>query len=250
MNTNSTLEKLRQLKLHGMADRYKAILDLPVHQQPDSMHQLIALLGEAEDEYRNHHRSIRNLRRSKLRYDATIEEIICNAERNLSKETLIKLSDCSYVKKAQNILIVGSTGCGKSFLACALANLACHHGYSVLYLRMNKFIRELNTAKLDGTLATKLRQLERAHVIVLDDFALQKLEPDIHLTIMDILEDRYKKGSTIVTSQYPIGKWYEAIGENPTAADGIMDRLTANAHRIELKGPSLRKKGKSDEQND
>jgi len=246
MNTNSTLEKLRQLKLHGMADSYKAILDLGVHQQPESMHQLIALLGEAEDEYRNHHRSIRNLQRSRLRYDATIEEITCTTERNLSKETIIKLSDCSYVKKGQTILIVGPTGCGKSFIACALARQACNHGFSALYLRMNKFIRELNAAKLDGTLTKKLRQLERTHVIIFDDFGLQKLEPDIHLTIMDILEDRYKKGATIVTSQYPIGKWYESIGENPTAADGIMDRLTSNAHRIELKGKSLRKKDNSE----
>jgi len=243
MNTNSTLEKLRQLKLNGMADSYKTILDLPVHQQPESMHHLIALLGQAEDEYRNHNRSIRHLRRSRLRYDATIEEIICTTERNLTKETIIKLSDCSYVKKGQSILITGCSGCGKSFIACALAREACNQGFSVLYLRMNKFIRELNTAKLEGTLAKKLRQLERTHVIVLDDFGLQKLEPDIHLTIMDILEDRYKKGATIVTSQYPVGKWYESIGENPTAADGIMDRLTSNAHRIELKGKSLRKKG-------
>ena len=243
MNTNATLEKLRQLKLNGMADSYKTILDLPVHQQPESMHHLIALLGQAEDEYRNHNRSLRHLRRSRLRYDAAIEEIICTAERNLTKETIIKLSDCSYVKKGQTILITGCSGCGKSFIACALAREACNQGFSTLYLRMNKFIRELNTAKLEGTLAKKLRQLERTHVIVLDDFGLQKLEPDIHLTIMDILEDRYKKGATIVTSQYPVGKWYESIGENPTAADGIMDRLTSNAHRIELKGKSLRKKG-------
>lgn len=246
MNKNSTLEKLRQLKLYGMADSYKAILDLPVHQQPESMHHLIALLTQAEDEYRNHNRSIRHLKRSRLRYDATLEEIICTTERNLSKETIIKLSDCSYVKKGQTILITGCSGCGKSFIACALARQACNNGYSALYLRMNKFIRELNTAKLEGTLAKKLRQLERTHVLVLDDFGLQKLDPDIHLTLMDILEDRYRKGATIVTSQYPVGKWYESIGENPTAADGIMDRLTSNAHRIELKGKSLRKKGEND----
>src|SRR5487761_2037595 len=174
MNTNSTLEKLRQLKLLGMADSYKAILDLPVHQQPESMHHLLALLGQAEDEYRNHHRSIRHLRHSKLRYDATIEEIICTTERNLTKETISKLSDCSYVKKGQTILITGSSGCGKSFIACALAREACNHGFSALYLRMNKFIRELNAAKLEGTLPKKLRQLERTHVVVLGDFGLQK----------------------------------------------------------------------------
>lgn len=236
MNTNSTLEQLRQLKLQGMADAYQAILDLPVHQQPESMHHLMALLGQAEDEYRNHNRSLRHLQHSKLRYDATVEEIICTPERNLTKDTLLKLSDCSYVRKGQTILITGSSGCGKSFIACALAREACNRGFTALYLRMNKFIRELNTAKLEGTLTKKLRQLERTHLIVFDDFGLQKLEPDIHLIIMDILEDRSKKGATIVTSQYPVGKWYESIDENPTAADGIMDRLTSHAHRIELKG--------------
>jgi len=237
MNTNSTLEKLRQLKLFGMAGQYNAIVELPVHQQPESMHQLIALLSDAEDDYRNQHRSVRQLRRSKLRYDATLEEVICTPERNLHKETIIKLSDCSFVNKGASILISGPTGCGN-----------CQQGYSALYLRMNKFIRELNAAKLDGTLAQKLRHLEKIQVIVFDDFGLQKLEPDIRLTIMDILEDRYKKGATIVTSQLPVAKWYEAIGENPTAADGIMDRLTANAHRIELKGESMRKKKDTDGQ--
>jgi DNA replication protein DnaC len=250
MNTNSTLEKLRQLKLYGMAENYNAIIDLPVQQQPETMHHLVALLAQAEDEYRNHHRTQRQLRRSKLRYDATIEEVICSSKRNLSKETIITLSDCSYVKKGTNILICGSTGSGKSFLACALANLACHRGHSVLYLRMNKFIRELATAKLEGTIAKKLRQLEKVNLIVFDDFGVQKLDADTRLIVLDILEDRYRKGSTIVTSQYPVAKWYESIGENPTAADGIMDRLTAGAHRIELKGSSLRKKSETDERND
>jgi DNA replication protein DnaC len=242
MNTNSTLEKLRQLKLFGMAESYNAILDLPLQRQPETMHHLVALLAQAEDEYRNHHRTQRQLRRSKLRYDATIEEVICSSKRNLSKDTIITLSDCSYIKKGTNILICGSTGCGKSFLACALANRACHSGYSVLYLRMNKFIRELASAKLEGTIAKRLRQLEKVNLIVFDDFGVQKLDADTRLIVLDILEDRYRKGSTIVTSQYPVAKWYESIGENPTAADGIMDRLTAGAHRIELKGSSLRKK--------
>jgi len=234
MNTQATLEMLQQLKLYGMAHRYKTILDLAVHQQPESMHQLIALLTDAEADHRNQNRSLRNLRRSKLRYDATIEEVICTPERNLTKETIIRLSDCSFVKKGQNILIVGPTGCGKSFLACALARLACHQGYQVLYLRMNKFISDLHAAKLEGTLAKKMRILERSHILVFDDFGLQKMEPDIRLIFMDILEDRYGKNATIVTSQLPVAKWYETIGENPSAADAILDRLTANAHRIEL----------------
>lgn len=242
MNTQATLESLQQMKLHGMAHRYKTILDLPTHQQPDSMHQLIALLAEAEEQHRKDHRAMRNLKRSKLRYDATLEDVICSTERNLSKDVIIKLSDCSFVKKSENILIVGASGTGKSWLACAIGTMACSQGYEVIYLRMNKFIAELKEAKLDGSLAKRLRSLERAKILILDDFALQKLSADTYLVLMDILEDRYKKGVTIVTSQLPVAKWYETIGENPTAADGIMDRLTANAHRIELKGKSLREK--------
>jgi len=242
MNTQATLEKLQQMKLHGMVHRYKTILDLAAHQQPESMHQLIALLTDAEAEYRNENRSIRNLRRSKLRYDATIEDVICSKERNLTKETIITLSDCSFVKKGHGILIVGPSGSGKSFLACALGRMACQQGYQVLYLRMNKFIRDLQAARLDGTLAKKMRTMERSHILIFDDFGLQKLEPDIRLIFMDILEDRYGKSTTIVTSQLPVAKWYESIGENPSVADGIMDRLTSNAHRIELKGGSLRKR--------
>src|SRR5665647_384112 len=138
MNTQATLEKLQHMKLHGMAHRYKTILDLPVHQQPDSMHQLIALLAEAESEHRDSHRTMRNLKRSKLRYDATMEEVICSPERNLSKDIIIKLSDCSFVKKGENILICGASGVGKSWLACAIGRMACAQGYEVLYLRMNK----------------------------------------------------------------------------------------------------------------
>lgn len=242
MNTQATLERLQQLKLHGMAHRYKTILDLPIHQQPDSMHQLIALLAESENEHRKDHRTLRNLKRSKLRYDATMEEVICSKERNLSKDVIIKLSDCSFIKKSENILIAGASGTGKSWLACALGRMACTQGYEVLYLRMNKLISELREAKLDGSLAKRLRSIERAQVIIFDDFAVQKLNADTRLILMDILEDRYNKGATIVTSQFPVANWYESIGENPTVADGIMDRLTARAHRIELKGNSMRRK--------
>ena len=242
MNTQATLEKLQQLKLYGMANQYRSILDLAAHQQPDSIHELIAILAETEADYRNHSRSVRNLKRSKLRYDVALEEITCSAERNLTKDIIIKLSDCGFIKKGENILINGCTGVGKSYLACALGRLACQRGYQVLYLRMNKFISEIHTAKIDGTLQKKMRIFERTHLLIIDDFAIQPLDAAIRLALMDVLEDRYRKGATIITSQVPVSKWYDSIGENPSAADSIMDRLTANAHRIDLKGPSLRKR--------
>lgn len=241
MNTQSSLEQLQQLKMHGMHNRYKAILEMPVHQQPQDMHALVALLIMAEKEHRNQQRSNRYLRRSKLRYDAVPEEIKCTPERNLSKDTMALLADGAYIRKGKNILITGATGCGKSYLACALGRQACEQGYSSLFLRMNTFIDEIAAAQLDGTVRKRVKQIERINLLILDDFGLKPLDNATRLILLDILEDRYKKAATIITSQLPIAKWYETIGENPTAADAIMDRLTSNAHRIELKGTSMRK---------
>ena len=170
-----------------------------------------------------------------------MEDVICSNERNLSKDMLLKLADCSFIGRAENVLIDGKTGCGKSFLACAIGRQACFLGHRVEYFSMNKFIERIALAKLDGSLLKVINHIERNDLVIFDDFGLQPLDNNSRLALLQILEDCYQRKSVIITSQLPVAKWYDYINE-PTLADAIMDRLCANAHRIELKGDSLRRK--------
>jgi DNA replication protein DnaC len=240
MNQQSTLEELHVLKLTGMARRYEAIMKQPVHQQPEP-HAIIGLLTEAEAGYRVHQRTELYLKLAKLRYHATPEQINCSPGRGITKEILVTLSDGTFIEKSENLLITGATGCGKSYFACAMGRNACLLGHRTLYYSMNRFIEALAAARLDGTYIRWLNTIAKTPLLIIDDFGLQPLHHDMRLTLLQILEDRFAKGSTIVTSQLPVNKWYEYIKE-PTLADAICDRLTSNAHKIELKGESLRKK--------
>jgi DNA replication protein DnaC len=240
MNTNATLEQLKELKLQGMVRSYEATIQLPVNQHPEG-HQLIAQLAEAEKQNRTQYKTQLFLKLSKLRYAGTLEEISYGSQRNLSKEQINQLADCSYIDRSENILISGATGAGKSFLACALGHQACVMGYKTLYLNLNRFTERIMVAKLDGSFVKLLNQLDKASVLILDDFGLAPMDQNTRLALLQILEDRYNKKSIIIASQLPINKWHEYIAE-PTLADAIMDRLMANAHRLELKGESLRKK--------
>lgn len=240
MNTNATLEQLKELKLQGMVRSYEATIQLPVNQHPEG-HQLIAQLAEAEKQNRTQYKTQLYLKLSKLRYAGTLEEISYGAQRNLSKEQINQLADCSYIDRSENILVSGAIGSGKSFLACALGHQACVMGYKTLYLNLNRFTERIMVAKLDGSFVKVLNQLDKASVLILDDFGLAPMDQNTRLALLQILEDRYNKKSIIIASQLPINKWHEYIAE-PTLADAIMDRLMANAHRLELKGESLRKK--------
>ncbi len=239
MNVQTTLDQLRRLKLEGMAKAYEAALSLPVHEQLTA-DLLVGRLAEAEQQYRINQKTQLYLRLSKLRYNALLEQVYCNPSRNLTNDQLMTFADGRFIERAENILITGPTGCGKSYLACALGRQVCSLGYRVLYFGMNRFIEKVSQTKLDGTFIKLLNHIEKTHVLILDDFGIHPFDGIARLALLQILEDRYGKRAVIITSQLPFVKWYEFIGE-PTIADAIMDRLAGNAHRIELKGESLRK---------
>lgn len=224
INTDQTLELLQQLKLHGMAQAYGTTLALPVHELPTA-HELMARLVEAEQLNRTYQRTQMYLKISNLRYDAMLEQVQCLPERNITRDQILALADCSFLQRAENILITGSTGCGKSYLACAFGRQACTLGYKVLYLGMNRFAEKLALAKLEGSYIKLLNHIEKLPLIIIDDFGLTPLDSQVRITLLQLLEDRYGKRSTIITSQLPVNKWYQYINE-PTLADAIMDRLS------------------------
>jgi DNA replication protein DnaC len=240
MNTENTLFELQQLKLKGMHGEYEKVLTLPQQEQP-GIHQFMARLTEAELQSRLHNRTEMYLRLSKLRYDAVLEQINCTLDRNLSRESILSISDCGFIKRAENILITGATGCGKSYIACAIGRQACSFGYKTIYFSMGKFLEKIALCRIEGTLLKFLSHFEKTHLLILDDFGLHPLDADTRLALLQILEDRYGKKSVVITSQLPVQSWYDYIGES-TIADAIMDRLTVNAHRFDLKGESMRKK--------
>ncbi len=242
MNTQETILQLEGLKLKGMADCYRALQQMSLTERP-TIDQFVAQMAESEKLYRNQRRTELYLKTSKLRYNAVLEDVICSEDRNLTKDTLQKIMDCGFIGRAENILIDGKTGCGKSYLACAIGRQACFMGYRVEYFSMNKFIERIALAKLEGTLLKVINRIERNDLVIFDDFGLQPLDNNSRLALLQILEDCYQRKSVIVASQLPVAKWYDYIAE-PTLADAILDRLLANASRIELKGDSLRRKNK------
>jgi DNA replication protein DnaC len=239
MNTNESIDQMKQLNLQGMAEYYETQLSLPLHEQLQG-HELVAQLVHAEQIRRINYRTGRYLKIAKLRQPALPELVECSSSRNLTKQQFSVLLEGSFIEGGQHVLITGATGCGKSYIACALAHHACALGYRTLYMNMNRFYEEVRMSKIENTYLTLLNKYKRFHVIVLDDFGLRPLDEVARMAFYQIIEDRFMKGALIITSQLPVNNWYDLIGE-PYAADALMDRLTAKAHRIELKGESRRK---------
>lgn len=242
MNTQETIIQLKELKLKGMAASLEAVMTLPVQNRP-TLELAIARMVEAEQQDRRDRKTEMYLKTSRLRYTALLEDVICGADRNFTKEDLAALSDCSFIRRHENLLIQGKCGCGKSFLACALGRQACILGYRTVYLNMNSFVEKVAISKLDGSFLKMITSLEKNDLIILDDFGLQPMDMNTRLALLQILEERYERKSVIIASQLPIAKWYDYIGD-ATLADAIMDRLVANANKIELKGESMRQRKK------
>ncbi len=202
----------------------------------------------AEHDDRTNRRIERNIRNARFRYKASIEELYQDVDRNINRSLLSRLASCTYLEKAESILITGSTGIGKSYIASALGNQACVQGYKVFYSNTRRLFTKLKLSKADGSYLKELSRLEKTDLLILDDFGLQELDAFARNALMEIIEDRHGKKSIIIVSQLPVTLWYEIIGEE-TIADAIMDRIVHNAYRFDLQGESLRKRRKVSENN-
>jgi len=240
MLIHPTLEKLKNLRLIGMAkalEEQMAMEDI----EELSFEERLGLLVDREAVDRESRRLTTRLRKAKLRQNACIEDIDFRQPRGLDKSLIARLADCQWIKNHQNLIITGPTGSGKSYLACAFAQKACREGYSAVYLRISRLFEDLSLAKGDGRYIKMLTGFAKTDLLVLDDFGLAKLNQEQRHDLLEIFEDRHGLKSMMVTSQLPVEIWHEQIGD-PTLADAILDRLVHNAHKIQLKGGSMRKR--------
>ena len=231
---------LTQLRLMGMSSRWDAFMETRQHHEL-SLSEGLEILLQSEEEDRANRRFERLKRTAKFRYDATMEELNFGATRGLNKSHITELATGAYLTKGESVLITGATGCGKSFIASALGHRACSQGTKVLYFNTQKLLIKTKMARIDGSVFKLFERIAKAGLLILDDFGLTHLDNKQQMDLMEIIEDRHGKHSTIIASQLPVASWYEIIGE-ATIADAILDRLVHSSHRIELKGDSLRKK--------
>jgi DNA replication protein DnaC len=236
---NEILMKMKQLRLLGMAKAFHLTLESEKNEK-FTADEMITHLIESEWDERYNRKLDRTIHAARFRYKSSVEEISFEDNR-LDKNQVLRLADCAFMKQKENIIITGSTGIGKSHLASALGHQACTLGYRVLYQHSTKLFSRMKIAKADGSYLKELAKIERQHLLLIDDFGILPLDAQSRATLMEIIEDRHGKSSTIITSQIPVSKWHEIIGEQ-TIADAILDRIVHDAHRIEMKGESLRKK--------
>lgn len=242
MLNHPTLEKLQTLKLTGMLKALEEQMQM-VECETLGFEERLGLLVDREITERDNRRLKTRLKKAKLRQSASIEDIDYRHPRGLDKSLMLSLAGCQWIEKHHNCIITGPTGAGKTYLACALGQKACREGHSVIYRRLPRLFEELAIARDDGRYTKLLATFERTDLIILDDWAMAALTDQQRRDLLEILEDRYDRRSTLIAAQLPIKHWHQIIGD-PTLADAILDRLIHNAHKINLKGESMRKKRK------
>jgi len=234
------LDKLQTLRFFGMLSAFEEQMKMPDIEKL-SFDERFGLLIDREMIDRQNRRLKTRLRKAKLRQNACLEDIDFRHQRGLDKSLMMQLASGQWIKEANNLLIIGPTGVGKTYLACALAHKTCQLDYSALYFRLPRLLQQLDIAKGDGRYGKLLKSFAKTNLLILDDWGLKKLIKEQSHDLLEIFEDRHRLRSTLITSQLPVDHWHEIIG-NPTLADAILDRLVHNAYKINLKGESMRKK--------
>jgi len=238
---HNTLQQLHSLRLTGMAEALSQQIDQPNTFEELGFRERLSLLVNSEATCRDNRKITRLLKQARLRLNAQPADIDYRAQRGLHRDTIAQLLQLDWIRQHRNLLIEGPTGTGKTFLACALGQHACEQGISVRYYRASRLFESLTIAHGDGSFGKLLTQLAKTELLIIDDWGLQILTQAQRNDLLEIIEDRHGLGTTLITSQLPIAHWHEAIGD-PTLADAILDRLLHNAHKIKLKGESMRKK--------
>jgi DNA replication protein DnaC len=239
MMDQETQDKLNGMRLRTMATVFRELVDKPDTSLTFS--EKVGMMVDREWVERDNRRTGRRVKEAKLPVSGAIEEVVADAARGLDKAVLRSLATCSWVRAKQNVIVLGPTGVGKSFLACALANVACRQGFRALYVRVPRLVHQLSVARADGSYASELGRISRFDVLVLDDFLIAPMKDTERRDLLEVLEDRYDHSSTIITSQVPTKTWHEMLSD-PTIADAICDRLVHNAHVLTLRGQSMRRK--------